>query len=222
MRDDDTQTRPQTSWRMLAGAGVLAALLSFAAVYATLGRPDNASGPPGESTVKATPDKGGTAGAGQTGDLGAFVVRNPPVDLAEVTFKDADGAPKTLGDFKGKAVLLNLWATWCAPCRHEMPSLDRLQREMGSDTFEVVALSLDRAGVEAAAKFFGEIKIENLKLYIDPTMRAGNGLKAVGMPTTILIDKDGREIGRLAGPAEWDSTAAKELIAQTIRKAAAQ
>jgi thiol-disulfide isomerase/thioredoxin len=164
----------------------------------------------------AAPDKPAAAGAGG-GDLVAFVHKNPPVELANVSFSDEAGAAKTLAEFKGKVVLLNLWATWCLPCRHEMPSLDRLQKELGSDQFEVVALSLDRAGKDAARKFFDEIKIANLKLYIDPTMKAGNGLRAVGMPTTILIGKDGKELGRLPGPAEWDGPAAKALIAEALK-----
>ena len=147
----------------------------------------------------------------------AFVRKNPPVDMAEISFEDETGAKRSLADFKGKVILLNLWATWCVPCRHEMPSLDRLQKDMGSDQFEVVALSLDRAGRDAARKFFDEIKVQNLKLYIDQTMKAGNGLRAVGMPTTILIGKDGKELGRLPGPAEWDSDAAKKLVAEALK-----
>ncbi|MEQ1651141.1 MAG: TlpA disulfide reductase family protein, partial [Hyphomicrobium sp.] len=105
----------------------------------------------------------------------------------------------------------------CAPCREEMPALDRLQKALGGDTFEVVALSLDRKGAEASQKFLDETKATNLKLYIDPTAKQGTVLKIVGMPTTILIDKEGRELGRLAGPAEWDSDDAKKLIAAALK-----
>jgi thiol-disulfide isomerase/thioredoxin len=114
-------------------------------------------------------------------------------------------------------VLLNLWATWCAPCRKEMPALDRLQKALGSDGFEVVALNLDRGGVETAKKFLDQIKIEALKLYADPSTRASTELNAVGMPTTILIDRDGRELGRIVGPAEWDGADAQRLIAASLR-----
>lgn len=213
----DTKDRePATSRFSLIGAALAAAALGFAAVYVTQGSPDNEKG--AEKSVSAAPEpaKSGTAGAGG-GDLVAFVRKNPPVELADVSFKDEAGVTTTLAAFKGRVILLNLWATWCLPCRHEMPSLDRLQKEMGSDQFEVVALSLDRAGKDAARTFFDEIKIENLKLYIDPTMKAGNGLRAVGMPTTILIGKDGKELGRLPGPAEWDSPAAKALIADALK-----
>lgn len=199
----------------ILAVALLAALAGFAAVYVTVGPNDNvSSAPPAGGEAKsgsaATPDAG-------HGDLVGYVDRPVPLDMPEVRFKDETGADMTLAAFKGKTVLLNLWATWCAPCRKEMPSLDRLQAALGSDKFEVVALSLDRAGVEAARKFYDEIGVKSLKLYIDSTMRAGNSLKAVGMPTTILIDAEGRERGRLPGPAEWDSAEAKEIIAKVMR-----
>lgn len=209
---DTTGNRTAASRLGLIGVALSAAALGFAAVYVTRGSPDNEKG----ATAGPAPSKVGRA-AGAGTELVAFVRKSPPVELADVSFEDEAGSKKSLSDFKGKAVLLNLWATWCLPCRHEMPSLDRLQKEMGSDQFQVVALSLDRAGRDAARKFFDEIKVENLTLYIDPTMKAGNGLRAVGMPTTILIGKDGKELGRLPGPAEWDSTAAKALIAETLK-----
>jgi hypothetical protein len=98
-----------------------------------------------------------------------------------------------------------------------MPALDRLEKELGSDGFQVVALAVDRGGVDAARKFLGTIKVENLKLYADPTTRSGPALKAIGMPTTILIDKHGREVGRLPGPAAWDSSEAKRLVEAALR-----
>jgi len=214
---DKNSRDPAASRFSLVGAALAAAALGFAAVYVTQGGPDNEKGAEKSVVAKAALDKPTAAGGGGGDSLVAFVRKSPPVELANVTFSDEAGAAKTLSDFKGKVVLLNLWATWCLPCRHEMPSLDRLQKELGSDQFEVVALSLDRAGKDAARKFFDEIEIANLKLYIDPTMKAGNGLRAVGMPTTILIGKDGKELGRLPGPAEWDGPAAKALIAEALK-----
>lgn len=202
------------SKRSLMGAALMAAAIGFAAVYVTLGQPDN-GGAGAPMTAGMIAPESRSVGAARA--FAGFVRRNPPADLPEVAFLDESGAARTLADFKGKAVLLNLWATWCGPCRHEMPSLDRLQKELGSDTFEVVALSLDRGGKDTARKFFDEIKVQNLKLYIDSTMKAGNALRAVGMPTTILIGKDGRELGRLPGPAEWDSAEAKALIAEALK-----
>ncbi|MBY0226705.1 MAG: TlpA family protein disulfide reductase [Hyphomicrobium sp.] len=214
---DDNGRGPAASRIGLIGTALAAAAIGFAAVYVTQGGPDNDKVTPGAASAPAAEAAVETKDGAGGGDLVAFVRKNPPVDMAEISFEDEAGAKKTLADFKGKVILLNLWATWCVPCRHEMPSLDRLQKEMGSDQFEVVALSLDRAGRDAARKFFDEIKVQNLKLYIDQTMKAGNGLRAVGMPTTILIGKDGKELGRLPGPAEWDSEAAKKLVAEALK-----
>jgi thiol-disulfide isomerase/thioredoxin len=144
--------------------------------------------------------------------MAAFVFRKEPEALPEVKFQDAEGKERTLADWRGKVVLLNLWATWCVPCRKEMPALDRLQQELGSDKFEVVAISVDRKGIEGARKFLDETKVGKLALYVDTTTRLTSELRAVGLPATLLIDAQGREIGRLLGPAEWDSEDAKRLI----------
>ena len=149
--------------------------------------------------------------------MAAFVTKKTPQALPEITFNDGAGKSLTLADFKGRTVLLNLWATWCSPCREEMPSLDRLQQALGSEKFEVVALSLDKQGAPASQKFLDEVKAKALKLYVDATGKQGTILKLVGMPTTILINKDGLEVGRLAGAAEWDSDEAKKLIEAALK-----
>lgn len=184
----------------------IAAALGFGAVYVMRGGSDNAAVPAAEPGPKAQGEKPKTAA------MAAFVKKKTPEALPEISFQDASGKTLTLADFKGKTVLLNLWATWCAPCREEMPSLDRLQQALGSDKFEVVALSLDRKGAEASQKFLDETKSTNLKLYVDSSAKQGTVLAIPGLPATILIDKEGREIGRLVGPAEWDSDDAKALI----------
>ena len=180
----------------------LSALAAFAAVYVIAGRPDNDRG-------AAIEPSGQAANKLSTGAMTTFVFKQPPAPLPDVQFVNAEGKPVTLKDWSGKVVLLNLWATWCAPCRAEMPALDRLQAALGSDKFEVVALAVDKSGLEGARKFLDETKAQKLKLYADPTARQGNELKVIGMPTSILIDAQGREIGRLIGPAEWDSPEAK-------------
>ena len=205
------------------GVAALSAVVGFAAVYVTLGRPDNAGKPDTVRTAAGTPaapdpstaDKPSSADAGS--GMAAFVKKASPEPMPEFAFVGPQGQALKLADFKGRVVLLNLWATWCTPCRKEMPSLDRLQKELGSGKFEVVALAVDRGGLDAARKFLGEVKSESLKLYADPTAKVGSALKAVGLPTTILIDKEGREVGRLAGPAEWDSAEAKRLIEAAIK-----
>ena len=107
--------------------------------------------------------------------------------------------------WQGKIVLLNIWATWCGPCRAEIPTLDRLQAHLGSDRFEVVALSIDRAGVGVVARFFEEIGTEHLRTFIDDSGKVARDLKVFGLPATLLIGRDGRELGRLVGPAAWDT-----------------
>ncbi len=209
MNDGTPTSAPRKSIAAVVALAAVAALVGFAAVYGTLGRPDNSPrAPEGDQVADKKPS--GTIRRAE--GLPAFVFKSTPEPLADVNFVDGSGTAKTLKDFRGKTILLNLWATWCAPCREEMPSLDRLQAAIGSDSFEVVALAVDRTGAEAAKKFLGEIGVKSLKLYADPTTRSGSALKAVGMPTTILIDAEGREIGRLPGPAEWDSEHAKRLI----------
>jgi Thiol-disulfide isomerase and thioredoxins len=197
-----------------------AALIGFGAVYVTLGRPDNVettaartsvSGSSAAETPRQLP-RGPGANDLSKGHMAAFVFKKEPEPLPDFKFFDGTGAERSLADWRGKVVLLNLWATWCAPCRKEMPALDRLQQALGSEHFEVVALSVDRGGAEVSRKFLNQIDVKALGLYVDPTTRATSQLKAVGLPVTILIDGDGREIGRLTGPAEWDSEDAKRLI----------
>lgn len=145
-----------------------------------------------------------------------FAVHAAPVPVPEISFEDGNGQPKKLADFSGKVVLLNIWATWCAPCRKEMPTLDRLQAKLGGPDFEVVALSMDRAGPDKVKKFFAEIGIEHLALNIDASGKAMFTLGALGLPMTLLIDREGKEIGRLIGPAEWDSPDMVDFIRSYI------
>jgi thiol-disulfide isomerase/thioredoxin len=203
-------------------AAALAAIGAFAAVYVTLGRSDNADSPP-LARVRSvappagtSPESGLPAGAGRNalsqGQMAAFVFRQQPESLPEVTFQDANGRARTLADFRGKVVLLNLWATWCLPCRKEMPALDRLQGELASDSFAVVAVSVDRSGLPGARKFLDEAGVARLSLYADATARMASTLRAAGLPASLLLDREGREIGRLLGPAAWDGEDAKRLI----------
>ena len=214
---------PPSAWRPAISAALLAAaiaaLAGFAVVYVTLGRPDNAvqSGCAPPPASRPAPTRGPAVNPLSQGHMAAFVFRKAPEELPEVKFLDAEGKERTLADWRGKVVLLNLWATWCLPCRKEMPALDRLQAEMGSDKFQVVAVSVDRTGLAGARKFLDETKAGKLALYADPTARLATTLRAAGLPATLLLDAQGREIGRLLGPAEWDSDDAKRLIAAQIK-----
>ncbi len=150
----------------------------------------------------------GTAAA--EGWLQNYRKTDPPAPAPEAVFTDPDGGEITLARFGGKLVVLNFWATWCAPCLREMPSLDRLQGLLGGDRLEVVALSIDRGGAERVDPFFEEHGIGRLKRYLDPRNSVGGAMNVRILPTTVLVDAEGREIGRLEGPAEWD---APEILA---------
>jgi len=139
-------------------------------------------------------------------------VPSEPKPVPELDFLDREGNEVSLEDFRGKVVILNLWATWCAPCRKEMPGLDRLQAALGEDGLAVVPLSLDRGEVGQIEAFYDEVGLTTLPIYRDPKAAAGRALGAYGLPTTIMIDREGREIGRLLGPAEWDGPEAMTLI----------
>lgn len=139
-----------------------------------------------------------------------------PKPVPELQFEDAAGRMRSLAEFKGKLVLLNLWATWCAPCREEMPALDRLQATLGGPRFEVLALSIDQQGAEVARKFFAEVGVKSLALYVDRSAQAAFKLGAVGLPSTLLVDARGQEIGRHVGPAQWDSPEIAESLRRRI------
>jgi len=141
-----------------------------------------------------------------------FAPLEAPRPLPELRFVDGDGRSRTIADFRGRLVLLNLWATWCVPCRIEMPTLDRLQAMLGSPDFEVVALSIDRKGQPAVKAFYGELGLKALHVYVDPDAKAARVLDVLGIPTTLLVDRMGREIGRVIGPAEWDSPEVVKLL----------
>jgi len=156
------------------------------------------------------------------GEVAAVGIAAEPKRLPELTFNDPEGKPRTLADYRGRTVLLNLWATWCVPCRKEMPSLDALQARLGGETFEVVAVNIDTRNLEKPKAWLEEVGIKRLNYYADPSAKVFQDLKAVGkafgMPTTLLIDPQGCELGALAGPAEWASEDAIKLVSAAIGK----
>jgi thiol-disulfide isomerase/thioredoxin len=134
-----------------------------------------------------------------------FIMNDASRPVAAVRFDDDRGQERNLSDFRGKVVLLNIWATWCVPCRKEMPALDHIEALLGGLKFTVVTVSVDRLGFEAVGRFFEEVGIQRLPAYVDNSGNASRTLRAFGLPTSVVIDRDGREIGRITGPAEWDS-----------------
>jgi thiol-disulfide isomerase/thioredoxin len=139
-----------------------------------------------------------------------------PRPLPALAFQDMEGTETTLAAFAGQVVVLNLWATWCAPCREEMPSLDRLQARFQDQGMVVLALSVDRAGPERVQAFLDEVGVRHLRVYRDPTAAATRTLKVPGLPATILVDKEGREAGRVPGIARWDGPQAVEAVQRLL------
>lgn len=160
------------------------------------------------------------------GDLAALALSTEPRRLPPLAFTDGAGKEVTLADFRGRVVLLNLWATWCVPCRKEMPALDHLQSTLGGPGFEVVAVNLDTRDPEKPRAFLSEIGVKSLGFYADPATRTFQALRGVGrgfgLPTTLLIDRDGCELGYLAGPAEWGGADAEALVRAALASARAE
>jgi thiol-disulfide isomerase/thioredoxin len=197
---------------ILAG-GIAGVVVGLAGVYgiATLTRNaggDKACRPAVELAEKLAPLA--------RGEVAAVNVAKSPLRVPNLAFRDASGKPLSLQHWQGRTVLLNLWATWCIPCRKEMPALDALERQLGGPGFEVVAVNIDTRDLDKPKAWLKDVGVEKLNYYADPTARAFQDLKAVGrafgMPTTLLIDPHGCEIGTIAGPAEWASGDAIKLI----------
>ena len=134
-----------------------------------------------------------------------IVYHETPRAVAAESFMDGRGGTLTMADFKGQVVVLNIWATWCLPCREEMPSLDRLQATLGGEEFQVVALSIDKTGLREIEYFFEDFDLDNLTIYRDEEQKLYDELGIIAIPTSLIIDREGREIGRMIGPATWDS-----------------
>jgi thiol-disulfide isomerase/thioredoxin len=211
--------------RLILLALVAGALAGAVAVYVT-SRPagNNQAEPPAAAVSEADvaacaakADKARSVAASAAGEVAAMLPADPPQSLKALAFNTPDGKPMTLGDRSGKTVLLNLWATWCFPCREEMPALNALQKELGSDKFEVIAVNVDTGDDTKPKKFLAETGIDTLGYYRDNTLSLFNELKtrglALGLPVTLLIDADGCLLAHMNGPAHWASEDAKKLIA---------
>jgi thiol-disulfide isomerase/thioredoxin len=204
-------------------AAIVAAIAGFGTVYVSFAPSDNGRSAGAETSVPAEEGSGATKGTGQgplaglnKAAMAPLLVRPKPLDLPAFTFSDADGKTESLADFSGKIVLLNIWATWCVPCREEMPALDQLETKLGGKDFQVVAVNIDKGGPDKAAAFLKETGATHLGLYTDPSGKLFSTLKTVGMPTTLIIDREGREIALLVGPADWASPEAVAAIEAAI------
>ena len=157
------------------------------------------------------------------GEVAALTMATTPLKLPDLAFEDADGKPKKLSDWRGRTVLVNLWATWCVPCRKEMPALDSLQAKLGGPDFEVVAVNIDTRDPEKPKNFLKDANLTRLGYFTDEKAKVFQDLKsigrALGMPTSVLVDGQGCEIATIAGPADWASDDAVKLISAAIKPA---
>jgi thiol-disulfide isomerase/thioredoxin len=198
--------------RLLSAIGAVAVVAVLAGVYGIgylRGNPaDAACQPAVNAAAKLTPLV--------HGEVAALTLAQKPFQVPDVTFKDASGHDRKLDDWRGRTVLLNLWATWCVPCRKEMPALDALQGDLGGPNFEVVAVNIDQRDPAKPLKFLKDVGITHLAYYSDDSAHVYEDLKtagkAFGMPTTVLVDHTGCEIGNMAGPAEWSSADGVNLV----------
>ena len=150
------------------------------------------------------------------GDMRKLTLHTAPEATSDVVFLSADGEELTLADYQGKTILVNFWATWCAPCRKEMPELSALQTDLGSDTFQVVTVATGRNPLPAMKKFFDEIGIDNLPLHTDVRQSFARSMGVLGLPVTLIMDPSGNEIARLQGEADWSSDSAVAIITTLI------
>jgi thiol-disulfide isomerase/thioredoxin len=216
--------RPAASRRIpLAIAAVLiGAAVGSAVVYGVGGLKRHASG---DSACRPAVDLAQKLAPLAHGEVAALTMATTPLRLPDLAFEDADGKPRKLSDWRGRTVLVNLWATWCVPCRKEMPALEALQTQLGGTDFEVVAINIDTRDTEKPKNFLKDANLTRLGFYNDQKAKVFQDLKgvgrALGMPTSVLVDGQGCEIATIAGPAEWASDDAVKLIKAAMKPVAA-
>ena len=203
---------------MAIGAVLAGALIGFVAVYGMGGLKRGGSA---DSACTGAVDLAKKLAPLAYGEVAALTMATAPLRLPDLSFEDADGKPKKLSDWRGKTVLLNLWATWCVPCRKEMPALDALQTRLGGKDFEVVAVNIDTRDPEKPKNFLKEANLTRLGYFSDQKAKVFQDLKAIGralgMPTSVLVDGQGCEIATIAGPADWASDDAVRLIKAAVK-----
>jgi thiol-disulfide isomerase/thioredoxin len=204
------------------GAVLIGALIGFAGVSGIGGLKRS---PAGDPACRGAVDLARRLAPLAHGEVAALTMATAPLRLPDLAFEDAEGRPKKLSDWRGRTVLVNLWATWCVPCRKEMPALESLQTKLGGPNFEVVAVNIDTRDPEKPKNFLKEVNLTRLGYFSDQKAKVFQDLKAVnralGMPTSVLVDGEGCEIATMAGPAEWDSDDAIKLITAAMKPVAA-
>jgi thiol-disulfide isomerase/thioredoxin len=204
--------------RLFSTVAALVILIVLAGVYGIAHLRSN----PADAACQAAVNIGKRLAPLARGEVAALTVARTPLRIPDLVFKDAQGRDMTLADWRGRTVLLNLWATWCVPCRREMPALDALQAMLGGTDFQVVAVNIDTRDPKKPLAFLKDVGITHLAYYSDTSARVFEDLKsagkAFGMPTTVIVDPSGCEIGTMAGPAEWASDDGVRLVGAAIRK----
>jgi thiol-disulfide isomerase/thioredoxin len=169
-----------------------------------------------------SPEARAAVEAARSGAMTRMVVHDAPRAAVAVPFTDGEGAERRLTDWPGKVVFVNFWATWCPPCLKEMPSIDRLSAAMEGADFEVIAISTDRGDIGKPRRWLAENGIRTLELFHDPRFKLAQAAQLLGQPTTLLLDREGREIARFTGDTEWDAPEAQALIRSVIAATAAE
>jgi thiol-disulfide isomerase/thioredoxin len=214
--------RPTATRRipLAIGAVVIGAVLGFGGIYGFGALKPTASGDP---ACRGAVDIARRIAPLAQGEVAALTMATTPLRLPDLAFADADGVPKKLSDWRGKTLLVNLWATWCVPCRKEMPALETLQRKLEGPGFEVVAINIDTRDADKPKNFLKEANLTRLGYFNDQKAKVFQDLKAVGralgMPTSVLVDGQGCEIATIAGPAEWGSDDAVKLVKAALAPA---
>jgi thiol-disulfide isomerase/thioredoxin len=227
MTESASQTRAHAKKRlaMVLAGGVAGVAVGLAGVYVMTTLIGNKGGTGASAACRPAVDLAKKVAPFARGEVAAVNMARAPLKVPALTFHDATGAAKTLDDFRGKTVLLNLWATWCVPCRKEMPALDELQGKLSGPNFEVVAINIDTRDPDKPKSFLKEANLTRLGYFSDPKAKVFQDLKAIGralgMPTSVLVDPQGCEIATIAGPAEWASEDALKLLRAATGKAAA-
>jgi len=218
------QPRPAATRRIpiAIGAVLIGAVIGFAGIYGIGGLKRNASG---DSACRGAVDLARKLAPLAHGEVAALTMATAPLRLPDLAFEDADGKPRKLSDWRGRTVLVNLWATWCVPCRKEMPALESLQTRLGGPDFEVVAINIDTRDPQKPKNFLKDAHLNRLGYFSDQNAKVFQDLKAVGralgMPTSVLVDGQGCEIATISGPAEWGSDDAIKLITAAMNPVAA-
>jgi thiol-disulfide isomerase/thioredoxin len=216
MMTDQPQQTVRSRKGPLALVAAVAGLGTLAAVYGVVGASRNV----GEPACKAALDTARRVEPLAHGEVAAVKPADEARKLPDLAFRDASDQPKSLADWHGRTVLVNLWATWCIPCRKEMPALNALQEKLGGPDFEVVAVNIDTRNLDKPKSWLQEAGVNHLTYYSDSNAKVFQDLKAIGkaigMPTTLLVDPNGCEIASLSGPAEWASDDAVKLVSAAL------